>query len=91
MYAYHMAQADRCPRCKVFYDEWVPGKGGNPIAYLAEARRCPGCERIDVEKHDWEQGGGGSINGVSIHLVRNPNQGAWVSGKMPLPRTDTTE
>ena len=85
MYAYYAAQAERCPRCYTFYDEWNPAKGGSYYAYEAYDQRCPGCEAIDILKREWSEERNARLDGISIGLrlgdptknltKRRPNRG----------------
>lgn len=35
-----------CPHCGTRESEWDPDLGGDPYAYVAQVRKCFGCEEI---------------------------------------------
>ena len=49
--AWELEQRERCPVCKVRYDDW----DHDSHAYVAEEFRCKGCEILDWAKDSWKE------------------------------------
>ena len=67
--AWHLRQADTCPSCGTRPEEWDPKRDGHQWAYVAEPRRCRGCEVRELGEASQPKDAG---RGVSIVLKRNP-------------------
>ncbi len=55
----------RCPSCGTYDDEFKD----NMQAYVVEAHRCIGCEKIATEQKSWEDSDG-SKGGIYFRLVK---------------------
>lgn len=44
--AYASWSSDCCSKCGTHPDWWDPEKGGHRFAFIADTRRCPGCELL---------------------------------------------
>lgn len=66
--AYQRAKLEVCDRCGTREIEWQRDHD----AYVADTKRCLGCERIEQEEDYLRQVNdeGGSTKGVRVYLVR---------------------
>lgn len=65
--AYQRAKLEICNECGTREKEWEEDRD----AYVADTRRCPGCERLETERDYVRQVAeeGGSDRGIKIFLV----------------------
>lgn len=68
---YVRAQALVCRGCGTRMEEWDPERGGSRVAYVGESSRCLGCEVIEREKKNVEEGV--NTDGMRFFLVKNDN------------------
>lgn len=55
-----------CPTCGTREEEWE----SDPFAYVTEARRCVGCELIEMERENIPKDA--NTKGMKIVLVKRP-------------------
>lgn len=68
---YHIRERQRCQACKTRPDEWDESKGGYRWAYMAEERRCRGCEVLEAGRAAQAADQG---RGVHVVLARNADR-----------------
>ena len=65
MLAWRLEKLAACSECGTRKDEYTE----DPNAYVAEADRCPGCEKIAWERRSWVEDEA-STYGLRFRLVR---------------------
>ncbi|MFG3439939.1 hypothetical protein ACGF0J_22050 [Nonomuraea sp. NPDC047897] len=65
---HHIRQRQECGACGTREEEWDESKGGHRYAYVAEPRRCRGCEMKEAARESLD---GTEGRGVHIVLIRN--------------------
>lgn len=69
--AWQQVQRTTCSGCGTRPEEWDPTVGGDRYAYVADARRCPGCEVLAQAQRDLSREQTDDTLGVRLGLVRN--------------------
>lgn len=65
---HHIWRRQECGACSTREEEWDEARGGHRHAYVAEPRRCRGCEVKDAARSSLD---GTEGRGVRIVLIRN--------------------